>query len=183
MTSPLAADPPLSLEPVVGWRVWALERIDGTLRLRSVTRSDHWPANEAMEAKCDRHQGSTSPSDHCSCGLYAAASPEDLARSGVFNNATVVIGAIAMWGTVIEHTRGARSRFAYPARLRLACGPCLAGGSGAVEPVSVIGMSGSLMVVCRRHGFGGRAPTRPAAEVQAELLSAYGVELRHLVRP
>jgi hypothetical protein len=180
--TPQPIDPPLSLEPVVGWRVWALERIDGTLRLRSVTRSDHWPPNEAMEAKCDRHQGSTRPSDRCSCGLYAAASPEDLARSGVFSNATVVVGAMAMWGTVVEHTRGARSRFAYPARLRLACGPCLAQGHGAVAPLSVIGSSGSLMVVCRRHGFGGRAPTRPAAEVQAELLSAYGVELLPIER-
>ena len=180
--SPQPIDPPLSLEPVLGWRVWALERIDGTLRLRSVTRSDHWPPNEAMEAMCSLHPGTTRPSEGCSCGLYAASSPETLARSGVFSNATVVIGAIAMWGTVVEHARGARSRFAYPSRLRLVCGPCLAQGHGAVAPVSVIGVSGPLTVVCRRHRLGSRAAARPAVEAQAELLSTYGVELLPIER-
>ena len=55
-----------------------------------------------------------------------------------------VVGTVSMWGRVIEHTRGARSRFAYPARLRLVCGPCLAVGAGAVTPVRVLGDHGSL---------------------------------------
>jgi len=151
--------------------------IGGVLALRSMTRPEHWPAKEAMQARCDRHPGSSTPNQHCTCGLYAAASPEDLGRSGMFSGATSVVGAIAMWGTVVEHARGARSRFAYPARLRLVCGPCLGAGDGAVDPVSVIGASGTLQVVCRAHRRGIAGPARPAADVQSELLSTYSVDL------
>jgi len=82
-----------------------------------------------------------------------------------------------MWGRVIEHTFGARSRFAYPARLRLVCGPCLAVGAGAVTPVRVLGEHGSLKAVCQAHWSGPTARADPAADVEAELLSTYGVEL------
>jgi hypothetical protein len=92
------------------------------------------------------------------------------------------VGAIAMWGTVVEHERGARSRFAYPARLRLVCGPCLASGAGAVDPMSVVDANGSLIAVCIRHRLGVRGPARPADRVQAELLSAYCVDLMPIER-
>ena len=39
-TSPQPADPPLSLEPVVGWRAWRLRRVGGVLTLVSLTRDD-----------------------------------------------------------------------------------------------------------------------------------------------
>ena len=47
----------------------------------------------------------------------------------------------------MEHGRGARSEFAYPARLRLVCGSCLAEGSGAVAPVEVVDSGGGLIAV------------------------------------
>ena len=175
--SPLDVDPPLSLEPVVGWRVWGLERVGGALTLRSVTRSVHWPAKGAMVATCIRHRAWTVPDEHCTCGLYAAASPEYLARSGVTRIGSSVVGTVSIWGRVIEHTRGARSRFAYPARLRLVCEPCLAVGAGAVTPVRVLGDHGALTAVCRTHWSGPTARADPAADVEAELLSTYGVEL------
>jgi hypothetical protein len=176
-TSPLDVDPPLSLEPIVGWRVWGLDRVAGALTLRSVTRPDHWPARDVMVATCLRHRGWTVPDEHCTCGLYAAASPERLVPSGVLGMEGSVVGTVSMWGRVIEHTFGARSRFAYPARLRLVCGPCLAIGAGAVTPVRVLGEDGSLKAVCQAHWSGPTARADPAAEVQAELLSTYGVEL------
>ena len=175
--SPLDVDPPLSLEPVVGWRVWGLERVGGALTLRSVTRPDHWPAKDVMVATCVQHRAWTVPDEHCTCGLYAAASPDYLARSGVTRIGSSVVGTVSMWGRVIEHTRGARSRFAYPARLRLVCEPCLAVGAGAVMPVTVLGDHGSLTAVCRTHWSGPTARADPAADVEAELLSTYGVEL------
>jgi hypothetical protein len=175
--SPLDVDPPLSLEPVVGWRVWGLDRVDGALSLRSVTRPVYWSPKDAMVATCVLHRAWTVPDEHCTCGLYAAASPEHLARSGVLRIESSVVGAISMWGRVIEHTFGARSRFAYPARLRLVCGPCLAVGAGAVTPVRVLGEHGSLKAVCQAHWSGPTARADPAADVEAELLSTYGVEL------
>jgi hypothetical protein len=87
-----------------------------------------------------------------------------------------------MWGTVVEHARGARSRFAYPARLRLVCGPCLAAGAGAVDPVTVVDTGGSLTALCARHQLGVRGLSLPADQVQSELLSTYGVDLMPIER-
>jgi hypothetical protein len=180
---PSPSDPPLSIEPVLGWRVWRLRRrADGVVELRSVTRDDAWPPGTTMTARCDTHRGATVPSRGCRCGLYAAASPQDLARSGIFTNGVSVIGAIAMWGTVVEHERGARSRLAYPARLRLVCGPCLAAGKGAVDPKVVARTQGGLTALCDRHAGVGLEDATPAAEVQAELLASYGVELMPIQR-
>lgn len=174
---PVDVDPPLSLEPVVGWRTWGLERVGGALSLRSVTRPDHWPAREAMVARCLQHRAGTVPEWYCTCGLYAVTCPEHLVRSGVLAIESSVVGTVSMWGRIIEHPFGARSRFAYPARLRLVCGRCLALGAGAVTPVMVLGEHGSLAAVCEAHRSGPATRADPAAEVQAELLSTYGVEL------
>ena len=148
----------------MGWRAWQLRRVGGVLTLGSLTRPDTWPPGEVMEARCTRHRGTTALIQGCTCGLYAAASAKDLARTGVLNPAVGVVGAIAMWGTVVEHQRGARSRFAYPARLRLACGPCLHAGAGAVDPLTVVDRGGTLTALCstarevRRWIRGARGP-------------------------
>lgn len=174
---------PFSIEPRTGWRVWRLaRRDDGSLTLLAVVWSDEWPAREAARASCRTHPDVAAPLDSCSCGLYAAASPEALASSQVFNRTTTVVGAVAMWGTTVEHARGARAQWSYPARLRLVCAPCLAAGRGAVVPRFVVGSAPSLVAVCRRHRV--RAPGLPvsASEVQAELLSTYAVDLVPLER-
>jgi hypothetical protein len=170
-------DPPLFIEPVEGWRAWVLDRVDGRLRLRSLTRTDHWPARDAMVATCFAHRAWTVPDERCTCGLYATSSPEQLARSGMLGADISVVGTIAMWGRVIEHTLGARSRFAYPSRLRLVCGPCLALGAGAVTPVRVLGEHGSLKSVCRRHWNEPSVRAEQASDIEGELLATYGVEL------
>jgi hypothetical protein len=90
-----------------------------------------------------------------------------------------VIGAIAMWGTVIEHGRGARSEYAYPARLRLVCSPCLEEGV-IVDPVSVV-PDACLVPLCERHWRSHGHGHLEASSVQEELLATYGVEL--LPRP
>ena len=180
MTSP---EPPFSIEPVVGWRVWRLVRIRGRLALRSLAHDAVWMPDQAMHATCGRlsSSGHRSPGDGCTCGLYATSTPEALARASVFNPGTGVVGAIAMWGRVVEHGRGARSEFAYPARLRLVCGSCLAQGSGAVPPVHVIESASGLVPVCGRHIERNRQ-TVPASTIEAELLSTFGVELLPLQR-
>ncbi|MEO8293714.1 MAG: hypothetical protein ABI635_11340, partial [Actinomycetota bacterium] len=89
---------------------------------------------------------------------------------------------VAMWGTVVEHARGARSRFGYPARLRLVCGPCLAAGAGAVVPTAVVVTGEELDAVCKRHLDGRLGAMTPAKEVQTELLATYGVEVMPIDR-
>jgi hypothetical protein len=90
-----------------------------------------------------------------------------------------VIGAISMWGTVIEHAQGARSTYAYPARLRLVCSPCLRNGS-IVDPVTVVPTS-PLLPLCDRHWRSQGQGHLSSPAVEAELLATYGVEL--LPRP
>ena len=174
-------DVPLSIEPLVGWRAWRLHDQGGELRLMSLTRDVVWPAGEPLLARCSQHRGV--PGRPCTCGIYAADSPAHLAAAGVFTGRASVVGAIAMWGTVVEHATGARSEYAYPARLRLICAPCLQLGRGGIEPRVVVGSGEAMVALCRLHGVRhARLPSRRARDVQAELLSAYGVELMPLER-
>lgn len=169
-------DLPLDPEPVLGWRAWRLARRDGGLRLIALTREDAWPAGRAMRARCDLPSHGVAPGLECSCGLYAAHAPEALAQAGIGAHNAAVVGRVAMWGRVIEHELGFRSQMAYPARLRLVCAPCLVGGRGAVDPVLVSERSSALVSSCATHARG-LADVLDARQVQAELLSTYGVEL------
>src|SRR5512141_1665046 len=132
VASPRPADDeiPVSIEPIVGWRVWRLTREHNELRLRSLVFGGSWPPQVVERAACARAVQAgdhAAPQQRCSCGYYAADSWASLVNAGVFNGDAGVVGAIGMWGTVIEHGAGARSEYAYPARLRLVCGPCLKG--------------------------------------------------------
>lgn len=182
--APLLADPPeLSTEPVMGWRVWRLHAGPDGPRLMSVTRPYVWPTAEPIRAKCDLHHGRLpTPDVRCSCGVYAAANPDDLSRVQVLSTDASVVGSIAMWGRVVEHARGARSAFAYPARLRLVCATCLRRGRGGVEAVVVRRSDSELVACCARHSPRDRSRTMDAAIVQAALLDAYAVEPMPLER-
>ena len=171
-----------ALEPVVGWRVWRLHRLDGRLTLVSATRNHAWPAGEALEAACwIDHGASGVPQPGCRCGIYAASAPATLTAANVISAETCVVGAIAMWGSVVEHARGARSQFAYPARLRLVCGRCLAADDGAIAPARAREWEDVVSAVCERHA-GGFLTTRAAIDVQQELLSTYAVDLLPIER-
>src|SRR6266487_1740205 len=159
---------PLSIEPVLGWRVWRLTREGGELRLQAVSHLSTWMPQEATAAQCS-FTSHRAPLESCTCGYYAASSMENLVTSGVFVRGVGVIGAIAMWGTVIEHARGARSEFAYPARLRLVCSQCLQAGS-IVDPLTVVEDTW-LVPLCDRHWRSRGDGHRDASAVQSELLS------------
>jgi hypothetical protein len=183
ITPRLAEPQALSTEPVIGWRVWRLHAGHDGPRLMSVTRPYVWPGAEPMRAKCDLSHGSRpTPDVRCTCGVYAAATPDALSRVQVLSGDASVVGAIAMWGTVVEHTRGARSSFAYPARLRLVCATCLRRGRGAIQPTVVRRADSELVAYCARHAVARRGDLRPAAELEAELLGVYGVEPMPLER-
>jgi hypothetical protein len=169
---------PLGIEPVLGWRVWRLAlNGDGQVRLRAAAHDQEWPPQEALPAHClGRRGGHAAPERSCSCGFYAADSVKSFAEARVFSYGAGVVGAIAMWGTVIEHARGARSEFAYPARIRLACVECLK-GQRFVDPAVVLEAGPLLRPVCKRHSIGQAGRRLDAAAVQAELLSTYAVDL------
>jgi hypothetical protein len=165
---------PLSIEPAVGWRVWQLIRLDdGDLRLTAVAHATVWPPLGSTPATCAR-AAHAAPQADCTCGYYTSSSVQDLAAAGIFVRGIAVIGTVSVWGTVVEHSRGARSRYAYPSRLRLVCSPCLQLG-WIVDPVIVAG-GASLTPLCDRHRPS-RGEDQPAPAVQAALLSTYGVDL------
>ena len=170
---------PLSIEPVLGWRVWRLVRNGERLRLQALATPELWEPHEAIAAHCFVTDHAAVPRTSCTCGYHAAGSVEDLATAGVFRRGVGVLGAVAMWGKVVEHARGARSEFAYPARLRLVCSPCLRAGA-IVDPVTVA-CAQPLLPLCDRHWRSNGAGHLRARAIQAELLGTYGVEL--LPRP
>jgi hypothetical protein len=60
------------------------------------------------------------PASRCECGIYATARgsvTEHLARASWWRSAGLVVGEVALWGTVVEAEWGWRSGRAYPHRL------------------------------------------------------------------
>lgn len=51
------------------------------------------------------------PAMRCSCGIYATNNLEEAVNYGE------ILGRVAMWGHVIEHSNGYRAQFAYPQSL------------------------------------------------------------------
>jgi hypothetical protein len=165
---------PFSTEPAIGWRAWSLTERDGGLRLSSLTRAQDWEPGEPFRAICDRRRHSA-PGRLCSCGVYAGADPEELAHLGRIAGA--VVGQVSMWGNVVEHSRGVRATYAYPARLRMVCVACLADGRAA--PATRLDLDPStgrtkLAPLCERHAAGRALPG--AAPVERALLSTYQVD-------
>lgn len=170
-------------EPVVGWRTWALTgRRDGSrLLLRPVAgRSRPWPPRRAAEAICKTGWGHTAPQLACSCGLYATRQPDLLRRT----RSPAVWGRVALWGRVIEHELGFRSRFGYPQRLRLLCPFCcwLRGADGSFPTVVGWFPHNDLVPMCAAHveiaaRYGMRSQTLlPVDEVEQRLRATYAVD-------
>ena len=112
-------------EPLVAWRVWAVEREDGAARLRSLYRPSIWPVGIPLVARCQsrrfrlwRRTLHEAPESTCTCGIYAVPPYYIPKRSGALPpGCTPVIGQVSLWGDVVECERGWRAGFAYPARL------------------------------------------------------------------
>jgi hypothetical protein len=175
-------------EPVLGWRAWRLARTDDGLRIVPTTPRSAWEPRVAIHATCtgahtreymvynpELAASHRSPEPGCTCGIHAIKDPARLARSG---RSAAVVGRVAMWGRVIEHTKGYRAEFAYPSRLRLVCSWCLWYGRLPAVPDLVFERGGELRPACEAHR------KRPAAvgtrldvdQVQQELLDTYRIE-------
>ena len=174
-------------EPILGWRLWRLRRNDaGELRLGPTTPRPDWEPGVALRARCsgahtrlymvfnpELEATHRSPEPGCTCGIHAM---RDVARLTRSMTRASVVGRVAMWGRVIEHSKGWRAELAYPSRLRLVCWWCR-GLRARAEPEVVVD-GPELRPACARHarhvaGAAGLDPGR----VLAELLDTYGIEV------
>lgn len=112
----LSFPPPTASDPVVGWRYWHL-RLD-PLCLGSVTQKGFtWPARRAIHARCVS-SAHPSPAPGCACGIYAGRDRSALRDHGLCLPAGgLVIGEVALWGTVLEDEDGYRGEHGYPRAL------------------------------------------------------------------
>jgi hypothetical protein len=120
------------IEPIVGWRSWLVVPEGEGFRLRSVVYETPWLPHNELIARCLHRRFSfrwrrpcehVPPAHSCGCGIYAAREAEVAAsylegRSwadtlGVHR----VIGAVSLWGRVVECRRRWRGSHAHPKRI------------------------------------------------------------------
>lgn len=181
-------------EPIEGWRSWRLGmRASGrpTLLPAGAGR-DAWEPRRAANARCTvpalirgtRHPHEA-PGERCVCGIYASITLGATPREVPAYPPAPVAGSVSLWGTVIEHERGWRGRFAYPSRLTLVCSLCAGLEPGPGVPVVLHRFAGQLYPLCEIHRAGIQLPDgrrtdgsglEPLA-IQRGLLDAYAVDL------
>jgi hypothetical protein len=96
--------------PILGWRLWRTTQ-DGTLM--SLYNDVVWPTGTPLRAN-PKNPGE---------GVYALKDRTRLDGRGytlTADQSGMVVGQVALWGTVIEHERGYRAQYAYPALIDLA---------------------------------------------------------------
>lgn len=115
----------------MGWRCWRVYVPSASLR--STHWDEPWPSRQALTATClsGHHVGVTLPSIECTCGIWSYSSRDPVVEAvrrwstGFEDNgwttvyATVVVGQVSLWGTVIEHEEGWRASKAYPYSLEV----------------------------------------------------------------
>ncbi len=102
----------------MGWRYWHLLLDRGLLRSVSQRRF-LWLPGQALRASCITG-GHASPAEACNCGIYAA---QDLATLRTTRMCLapepLVVGEVALWGTVVSDGASQRGEYAYPKTLML----------------------------------------------------------------
>jgi hypothetical protein len=110
---------------VTGWRAWQIDWCGRVPRLFSINAAGRvglddamWPADRWIEAKCPSgHTAEEIPVESCSCGLYAAKTPEQLqglayGSYGSYGTWTgdKLAGEVGFAGKVIEGSQGWRAQ-------------------------------------------------------------------------
>jgi hypothetical protein len=98
-------------DAVLGWRTWRIgRRAQRRAELIAPLAGSAWPARRPLVASCGSRDH-TPPGVGCGCGLYAVADPGVLEWGPSEHE---VLGAVALWGQVVEGTRGWRASHGYP---------------------------------------------------------------------
>ena len=153
-------------EPITGWRVWNVSDDGPGPRLWPAGSGvDEWQPRHPVEARCGalriltwgigKH---TAPDLRCRCGIYASRSLDVFERPRPAWPPTPVVGTVSLWGTVVEHERGWRGQFAYPARLRLVCAMCAWFEPGSGMPAVVHSFGKRVFTLCSAHRGGIQVP-------------------------
>jgi hypothetical protein len=122
-------------EPLEGWRVWRVTRLEGSVVLRSLFSGAIWEPEVPFVASCagghrpfwapwrKRPDDHPAPELECRCGIYGvrsvAAARSYLELPPLLFPADRVIGRVALWGDVVEGPAGWRSSHAYPSQLHV----------------------------------------------------------------
>ena len=106
------------IAPILGWRAWKVVEENGEPLLSSVVFPRFWRPGEETRAECQPGTH-TAPQRHCVCGLYAGATAQHAepyldGYNHLIGTSPVVLGRVAVWGTVIECSDGWRASHAYP---------------------------------------------------------------------
>ena len=133
---------PLVIGPLRAYRCWQLKWQEDQPVMRSVFHPTIWPADAPFQATCQKGVGSPAawirslfsqkardpahpaPSWGCQCGVYGFASltgdeleqaPRTPERDA--DRSVMALGAVLLWGRVIQHTYGYRAEYARPLKL------------------------------------------------------------------
>lgn len=115
-----------STEVITGWRAWKIVDFErrGSIsekRLQALGTSPIWEPYQSNIATCTTDGTHEAPWPSCRCGFWAFKTREHVERS-LFETyggeRGKVIGQIALWGRVLECTRGFRGEYAYPQTLQ-----------------------------------------------------------------
>ena len=162
----------LVVGPLQGYRYWYAKWHGDQPVLQSVYRPTIWPAEGALRATCEARPGSLSawvrrvlarrtethpaPAWGCGCGVYsltrlkADEHPELLPQApqrGPFDRGVHVVGAVLLWGRVIQHADGYRAEYARPVKLLTV--PALVRGRGAQSLLDAVAERYAIHLVTR----------------------------------
>jgi hypothetical protein len=127
-----AAPIPDLIEPVEAWRAWRVGMRQGRVVLLSLFAETVWEPGVPLAAVCTQGHRSrwrpwriypndhTAPDLECDCGIYgvqSVAAARTYLKSPTLFRDERVIGRVALWGTVVEGSRGWRGSRAYPLEL------------------------------------------------------------------
>lgn len=131
----------LVVGPLQGYRCWRVERDGGQTVLRSLYYPTPWPAHGPLQASCESKPGllgawirhvlsrdgvhHPAPSWACQCGIYGLARFEHAetveraprSQRGRAVESWQVVGAVLLWGRVMQHEHGYRAEYARPLKL------------------------------------------------------------------
>jgi len=121
------------LDPVHGWRLWSVVDAGGRSRLQSLVCPSIWWPGQELVATCEaaprdglrpwrrRMPGHAAPEARCTCGVHAMERVRHLGTYVPPAASRLVVqravGRVALWGEVIEGSRGWRAGRAYPAEI------------------------------------------------------------------